>query len=115
MSRLPFHIGAASHPYRPLSRMAIEERASMTAENRTTRDVADHDDWIREDDGSLRLCPMAGYSCRVVDGRVPAIRIDYLLPPGTPNRTGKLQVHMSPQQARLLCSALMRAVQDIER
>lgn len=87
----------------------------MTTEIRATRDGVDHDGWIREDDGALRLWPMAGYSCRVVDGRVPAIRIDYLQPPGTAVRTGKLQVHMSPQQARLLCSALMRAVQDIER
>lgn len=115
MSRLPFLIGAATHPHCMHSAAAIEGRASMTPENRTSRETVDDDGWVRESDGSLRLWPMAGYSCRVVDGRVPAIRIDYLQPRGTPNRTGKLQLHMSPQQARLLCSALMKAIQDIER
>jgi hypothetical protein len=72
------------------------------------------DGWIREDDGSLRLWPMNSYSCRIVEGDIPAVRIDFLQPPGSAVRLGKLQIHMSTQQARQFCSALMRALDDIK-
>jgi len=75
----------------------------------------DCDGWMREADGSLRLWPMESYSCRIVRGHVPAIRIDYLRPPGCAQRKGKLQLHMSMQQARQFCAALQKAMQDAER
>ena len=87
----------------------------MTNENSAMAGDPADDGWIREPDGSLRLWPMESYACRIVEGNIPAIRIDYLRPPGSPVRTGKLQVHMSSQQARLFCSALMKALQEIER
>jgi hypothetical protein len=71
------------------------------------------DGWIRESDGSLRLWPMNSYSCRIVEGDIPAVRIDFLQPPGSTVRMGKLQIHMSAQQARQLCSALLRALEDV--
>jgi hypothetical protein len=70
------------------------------------------DGWVREADGDLRLWPMKSYSCRIVEGGIPAVRIDFLLPPGSAARIGKLQVHMTAQQARQFCAALTRALED---
>jgi hypothetical protein len=55
---------------------------------------------------------MKSYSCRIVDGGIPAVRIDFLLPPGSAARVGQLQVHMTAQQARQFCAALARALED---
>lgn len=84
----------------------------MTDGNETFQGEAGPDGWIREADGSLRLWPMKSYSCRIVEGDIPALRIDFLLPPGSAARMGKLQIHMSAQQARQFCAALARALDD---
>jgi hypothetical protein len=72
------------------------------------------DGWMREVDGTLRLWPMQGFACRAIGNSIPVLRIEYLRPPGTMVRTGKLQVHLSTQQAGLLSSALLRAVGKLE-
>jgi hypothetical protein len=71
-------------------------------------------DWLREVDSKLSLYPMQGFACRAIGNRVPIMRIDYLRPPGNLVRTGKLQVHLSSQQAGLLAGALLRAVETLE-
>lgn len=71
--------------------------------------------WTRELDGSLRLWPMESFACRVIGDQIPVVRIDYLRPPGHAERTGKLQIHLSPQQARMLSAALLHVVGELEK
>jgi hypothetical protein len=92
---------------------AHDRKGEMNAGSPTKADGTESADWVRETDGSLRLWPMENFSCLMVGG-VPAIRIDYLRPPGSPVRTGRLQLHMSCQQARQLSSALLRALHEAE-
>jgi hypothetical protein len=91
-----------------------EGGARVTDGNEALHGEAGPDGWIREADGELRLWPMKSYSCRIVEGGIPAVRIDFLLPPGSAARIGKLQVHMTAQQARQFCDALKRALADVK-
>ncbi len=72
------------------------------------------DGWLRETDGTLCLRPMQSFDCRVIENRIPIMRIDYLRAPGNLVRTGKLQLHLSAQQAGLLAGTLLRAVETLE-
>ena len=82
----------------------------MTDDDRLSQDESDFEGWTTEEDGTLRLWPMQGFSCRRLSQGVPALRIAFLAPAGCDPRCGALQVHMSLQQASLLAAALLSAV-----
>ena len=84
----------------------------MTCSNGIQPNETEFEGWSREADGSLRLWPMQGFSCRAIYDGLPVMRIDFLYPPGHDVRAGKLQVHMSPQQAKDLSSALLSALRS---
>lgn len=86
----------------------------MSNGNDAAQELLGFEDWAMEADGTLRLWAMQGFSCRTVDRGVPVMRIDFLYPPGHSVRAGKLQVHMSRQQASLLACALLSAVKPLD-
>ena len=79
----------------------------MSRGNSVGHDEADFEGWIREADGTLHLWPMQSFACGMTSRGIPAMRIDFLYPPGHPIRLGTLQLHLSPQQAKLLGAALL--------
>jgi hypothetical protein len=70
--------------------------------------------WLRERDGNVHLWPMQDFSCVLTAQGRPALRIDFLYPPGHGLRSGRLQVHLSSEQARQLAAALLSAVRALE-
>jgi hypothetical protein len=106
-----FHIGGEgkSDPAN-----SAREGGNMAWRNGVVQDESEFDGWLREADDTLRLWPMQSFSCGVISQGIPVMRIDFLYPPGQSIRAGTLQVHMSPQQARLLGVALLSAVRALE-
>jgi hypothetical protein len=82
----------------------------MTDGNGAGQDEGDFEGWVREADGTLSLWPMQSFACGMTSQGIPVMRIDFLYPPGHAIRSGTLQLHLSPQQAKLLGAALLSTV-----
>jgi hypothetical protein len=89
---------------------AAPDGGKMTRGNSSGQDEADFEGWLKEADGTLHLWPLQSFACGMTSQGIPVMRINFLYPPGHPIRPGTLQLHMSPQQARLLGTALLSAV-----
>jgi hypothetical protein len=56
---------------------------------------------------------MRSFSCGVTGDGLPVLQIECFCPPGRSMRVGKLQVHMTPEQAKRLARVLLTAIQAV--